>query len=132
MPYRLAISHYIPLKNHLADSMSANIFTSGNLPESPTTTSRSLDFISLEKFFHTNLLWTSSCLVEKAEHQESNLSRHMDPLNRLPLSYVPHNRPLTVSTRIYRAMRDTIRCAFLRLSPDRQDRDGTIPVHGGI
>ena len=56
----------------------------------------------------------------------------MDPLNRLPLSYVPHNRPLTVSTRIYRAMRDTIRFAFLRLSPDRQDRDGTIPVHGGI
>ena len=25
------------------------------------------------------------------------------------LSYIPHNRPLTVSTRIYRAMRDTIR-----------------------
>lgn len=33
----------------------------------------------------------------------------MDPLNRLPLSYVPHNRHLTVSTRIYRAMRDTMR-----------------------
>ena len=25
------------------------------------------------------------------------------------LSYIPHNRPLTVSTRIYRAMRDTMR-----------------------
>lgn len=86
--------------------------TSGNTPESPTTTSRPLDFISLEKFFHTNLLWTSSHLVEKSVSRDSN-PKHICVFvcwlapAALPVKLHTYNRPLTVSTRIYRAMRDT-------------------------
>ena len=95
MPYRLAISHYIPLKNHLADSMSANIFTSGNLPESPTTTPHGQwSHLSGKVFYMFLLVGCISCLVEKSVRLDSNQQRiHVLSIDLFmplcPLSYIP-------------------------------------------
>ena len=99
MPYRLAIPHYDSLEKPPVRFMTRPVrtpyHTSGNLPESPTTTPHGQWSHLSGKVFHMTLLvGCISCLVEKSVSRDSN-PKHICVLSvdllllLCPLSYIP-------------------------------------------